>query len=57
MTRAAARSFTVQEQRAFRLERWSLYVQLAVAVIAVAAPHRVRAAMVPGYVLVSRRLP
>ena len=34
MTRAAARSFTVQEQRAFRLERWSLYVQLAVAVIA-----------------------
>jgi hypothetical protein len=34
MTRAAARSFTVQEDRAFRLERWSLYVQLAVAVIA-----------------------
>ena len=34
MTRAAARSFTVQEQRAFRLELWSLYVQLAVAVIA-----------------------
>jgi hypothetical protein len=34
MTRAAARSFTVQEERAFRLERWSLYVQLAVAVIA-----------------------
>ena len=34
MTRAAARSFTVQEQRAFRLERWSLYVQLTVAVIA-----------------------
>lgn len=34
MTRAAARSFTVQEERTFRLERWSLYVQLAVAVIA-----------------------
>lgn len=34
MTRAVARSFTVQEDRAFRLERWSLYVQLAVAVIA-----------------------
>ena len=34
MTRAAARSFTVQEQRAFRLERSSLYVQLTVAVIA-----------------------
>lgn len=34
MTRTAARSFTVQEQRAFRLERSSLYVQLAVAVIA-----------------------
>jgi fumarate reductase subunit D len=34
MTRAAARSFTVQEERAFRLERWSLYVQLSVAVIA-----------------------
>ena len=34
MTRGAARSFTVQEQRTFRLERWSLSVQLAVAVIA-----------------------
>lgn len=34
MTRAVTRSFTVQEDRAFRLERWSLYVQLAVAVIA-----------------------
>ena len=34
MTRAATRSFTVQEERTFRLERWSLYVQLAVAVIA-----------------------
>jgi fumarate reductase subunit D len=34
VTRATARSFTVQEERAFRLERWSLYVQLAVAVIA-----------------------
>lgn len=34
MTRGSARSFTFQEKRTFRLERWSLYVQLAVAVIA-----------------------
>jgi hypothetical protein len=33
MTRGATRSFTVQERRTFRLERWSLCVQLAVAVI------------------------
>jgi len=33
MSREAARSLTVQERRAIRLERWSLGVQLAVAVI------------------------
>ena len=33
MSREAARSLTVQERRTIRLERWSLGVQLAVAVI------------------------